>query len=63
MMNLQAHSSATHNLQQLAPAPHLGRTRTDDVHGELPIWPVGVLVWIAVSAAFWGSIAVWILAR
>jgi hypothetical protein len=66
MMNAQAHGSTTYDLQ-LARAPHLARTRTADADGELPIGPLGVLlgvlVWIVVPVAFWGSIGVWVLAR
>jgi hypothetical protein len=69
MMNLHAHGSTTYDLQ-LAPTPHFARKRTADVadlDGELPIGPVsmllGVLVWIVIPVAFWGGIAVWVLAR
>ena len=66
MMNSHAHGSTTYNLQ-VPPARHLARTRTADVNGELPIAPVGVLlgvlVWIVIPVAFWGSIAMWVLAR
>jgi hypothetical protein len=65
MMTLHAHGSTTYDLQ-LAPAPHFARTRTADIDGELPIGPVGVLlnvwVWIVIPVAFWGGIAVWVLA-
>ena len=49
---------------QFARAPHLAHTRTADVHGEreLPFWLVSVLAWIVVPVAFWGSVAVLVLA-
>jgi hypothetical protein len=62
MMNSHAHGITTYT-RQLAPAPGLARTRTADVHRELPICPVNVLVWIVLPVTFWGSIALWILAR
>ena len=51
-MNLHAHSR-TYDLR-LKTEPHLARTRAADVQGEreLPIWPLSVLVWIAVQWRF-----------